>query len=211
LTEKALPKSTLKTVRLLLWGLVALALIGTAVLFLIPRTKAPEQSAGPVKASFGGPFVLVGGDGKPFSSASLAGKPFAIFFGFTRCPDTCPTTLARLTRLRKELPQGDSSLAIVFVTVDPERDTAAEVGRYSELFASPVIGLTGTPAAIGQVKRTFSVYSKKVPTSGGDYTVESLDPDERTALAEIGAEIHILPLTPGKSTTAVIEKMEGQD
>jgi protein SCO1/2 len=157
--------------RVVLWCLVALAAIAAGLLLVMQRGNRPNNVQ-TVQETIGGPFTLTGGDGKPFSSASLAGKPFAIFFGFTRCPDTCPTTLARLTRLRKELPQGDSSLAIVFVTVDPERDTAAEVGRYSELFASPVIGLTGTPAAIGQVKKEFSVYSKKVPTSGGDYTVD---------------------------------------
>jgi len=157
--------------RVVLWCLVALAAIAAGLLLVMQRGNRPNNVQ-TVQETIGGPFTLTGGEGKPFSSASLAGKPFAIFFGFTRCPDTCPTTLARLTRLRKELPQGDSSLAIVFVTVDPERDTAAEVGRYSELFASPVIGLTGTPAAIGQVKKEFSVYSKKVPTSGGDYTVD---------------------------------------
>ena len=157
--------------RVVLWCLVALAAIAAGLLLVMQRGNRPNNVQ-TVQETIGGPFTLTGGDGKPFSSASLAGKPFAIFFGFTRCPDTCPTTLARLTRLRKELPQGDSSLAIVFVTVDPERDTAAEVGRYSELFASPVIGLTGTPAAIEQVKKEFSVYSKKVPTSGGDYTVD---------------------------------------
>jgi len=157
--------------RVVLWCLVALAAIAAGLLLVMQRGNRPNNVQ-TVQETIGGPFTLTGGDGKPFSSASLAGKPFAIFFGFTRCPDTCPTTLARLTRLRKELPQGDSSLAIVFVTVDPERDTAAEVGRYSEQFASPVIGLTGTPAAIGQVKKEFAVYSKKVPTSGGDYTVD---------------------------------------
>ena len=157
--------------RVVLWCLVALAAIAAGLLLVMQRGNRPNNVQ-TVQETIGGPFTLTGSDGKPFSSASLAGKPFAIFFGFTRCPDTCPTTLASLTRLRKELPQGDSSLAIVFVTVDPERDTAAEVGRYSELFGSPVIGLTGAPAVIEQIKKEFSVYSKKVPTSGGDYTVD---------------------------------------
>lgn len=162
MTEKALPKSTLKTVRLLLWGLVALALIGTAVLFLIPRTKAPEQSAGPVKASFGGPFVLVGGDGKPFSSKALAGKPYAIYFGFTRCGDVCPTTLSRLVRLRRKV-ANDQAMHILFVTIDPANDGPKEVGQYAGLFDAPIIGLTGAQSQIDQVKRQYGIYAEPVP------------------------------------------------
>ena len=162
MTEKALPKSTLKTVRLLLWGLVALALIGTAVLFLIPRGKAPEQSAGPVKASFGGPFVLVGGDGKPFSSKALAGKPYAIYFGFTRCGDVCPTTLSRLVRLRRKV-ANDQAMHILFVTIDPANDGPKEVGQYAGLFDAPIIGLTGAQSQIDQVKRQYGIYAEPVP------------------------------------------------
>jgi len=148
---------------------VAAIAVGTK---LVMQQEHGTQSAQSGQALIGGPFTLTGSDGKPFSSTRLSGKPFAIFFGFTRCPDTCPTTLARLTRLRKQLPEGDASLAIVFVTVDPERDTPEEVGRYAELFGSPVFGLTGTPAAIDRVKKEFFVFSEKVPTAKGDYTVD---------------------------------------
>ena len=88
----------MKQVRILLWALVAIAVVGGAALFLIPREHAhsPEVHTTTVKASLGGPFTLVGADSKPFSSATLAGKPYAIFFGFTRCGDVCPTTLGRL-------------------------------------------------------------------------------------------------------------------
>ena len=107
----------------------------------IDRTPTREPVA------IGGPFTLTDSKGLPFSSVKLAGKPFAIFFGFTHCPDVCPTTLARLARLRRQLGRGDDSFAIVFVTVDPERDGPQEVGRYTALFGTPVIGLTGTPTA----------------------------------------------------------------
>jgi protein SCO1/2 len=127
-------------------------------------------SASPI--SFGGPFNLVGSDGQPFSSARLAGKPYAIFFGYTQCPDVCPTTLARLVRLRRQLDDGEQPFKIVFVSVDPEHDTPTEVGRYTELFGSPVIGLTGSPAQVDQVKKTFGIYSKKVPDGQGGYTVD---------------------------------------
>ncbi|MFL6850319.1 MAG: SCO family protein [Sphingomicrobium sp.] len=164
MTEKAPTKSSLKRVRLLLWGLVALALIGTAALFLLPRQQAPNESAGPVKASFGGSFVLVGGDGKPFSSQSLAGKPYAIYFGFTRCGDVCPTTLSRLVKLRREV-ANDRAMHILFVTIDPANDGPNEVGQYARLFDAPIIGLTGSQSKIDQVKRQYGIYAEPVPHS----------------------------------------------
>ena len=102
-SENAPPPGRLKQVQILLWVLVALAVAGTAALFLIPRAVPPAGTITTVTAKdFGGPFTLVGGDGKPFSSASLAGKPYAIYFGYTRCGDVCPITLARLAKLRGE-------------------------------------------------------------------------------------------------------------
>ena len=122
--------------------------------------------------TIGGPFTLTASTGKPFSSAELNGKPAAIFFGFTHCPDVCPTTLARLTKLRRELGKGDDALSIVFISVDPERDTPAEVDSYMKLYDTPVIGLTGTPAQIEQVKKQFGIYSRKVDQPGGGYSVD---------------------------------------
>jgi len=160
---------TLKRIRLLLWLLVALAVIGMAILlFRQPGQFAPKAEA----FAIGGPFTLTDSEGLPFSSVKLAGKPFAIFFGFTHCPDVCPTTLARLARLRSQLGRGDDSFAIIFVTVDPERDGPQEVGRYTALFNSPVIGLTGTPAQIEQVKKQFGIFSAKVEQPGADYSVD---------------------------------------
>jgi protein SCO1/2 len=162
LTEKAPPKSTLKQVRMLLWVLVAVAVAGTAALLLIPRAQAPIESSGPVKASFGGPFTLVGSDGKPFSSQALAGKPYAIYFGFTRCGDVCPTTLSRLVKLRREA-ASDQAMRILFVTIDPANDGPKEVGQYAGLFSAPIIGLTGTQSQIEEVKRQYGIYAEPVP------------------------------------------------
>ena len=156
--------------RILLWALAALALAGFAVL-LLRGPAAPPPSA-PAAATLGGPFTLVGTDGREFSSRELDGKPYAIFFGFTHCPDVCPTTLARLIRLRRQLDDGPAKLNIVFVTVDPERDPPAELGRYLEMFHEPLIGLTGTPAQIDRVKRQFGIYSQKVADQAGGYTVD---------------------------------------
>lgn len=161
----------MKRIRMVLWVIVALA--AAVLVFLHFRPADDRQTKEPVTmVSFGGPFTLTGADGKPFSSARLNGKPYAIFFGFTNCPDVCPTTLARLVRLRQQIGKGDDAFEIVFVTVDPERDGPAEVGRYADMLGSPVIGLTGSPAQIEQVKKQFGIYSKKVPDEHGGYSVD---------------------------------------
>jgi protein SCO1/2 len=160
----------MRRVRILLWALVAVTLAAFAFLsFRSARSPAP-QSQPMVMSSIGGPFTLVGSDGKPFSSAKLNGNPYVIFFGFTHCPDVCPTTLARLVKLRKEL--SDEPFEIVFVTVDPERDGPTEVGSYAKAFNSPIIGLTGSPAQIEQVKNQFGIFSQKVPDESGGYSVD---------------------------------------
>ena len=162
----------MRTVRIVLWVLVAIAAAAFAYLTLKPAAQQQPEGAAINLAGMGGPFTLTGSDGKPFSSSALSGKPHAIFFGFTHCPDVCPTTLARLVKLRNELGAGDDSFRILFVTVDPERDGPAEVGKYAELFNSPVIGLTGTPAQIDQVKKQFGIFSRKVPDESGSYSVD---------------------------------------
>lgn len=161
MTPKSSPRTNLRRVRLLLWSLVGLALIGTVVLFLVPRLKTPatEETA---KASFGGRFILVDGNGQPFSSEKLAGKPYAMYFGFTRCGDVCPTTLQRLVRLRKEA-GSENAMSIVFVTIDPAHDGPREVGQYAQLFNSPIVGLTGSPAQIDQVKKQYGIFAEPSP------------------------------------------------
>lgn len=154
----------MKTARIILWLLVAAAVIGLGALAL--RGPRPE----PTQVSFGGPFTLIDSKGQPFASNKLAGRPYAIFFGFTHCPDVCPTTLARLVNLRRQMGD-DQAFQILFVSVDPERDGPAEVGRYSALFDAPIIGLTGSPAQIAQVKKQFGIFSEKVGT-GENYTVD---------------------------------------
>lgn len=159
--------------RFLLWLLIGIAAI--VGLWFAVRPPSPPRDVVAQRtslASFGGPFTLVGGDGRLFSSTALNGKPFAIFFGFTHCPDVCPTTLARLARLRKQLGKGDDGFAIVFVSVDPQRDGPREVGAYTRLFGIPVIGLTGSPAQIERVKKQYGIFSAKVAQPGGDYSVD---------------------------------------
>lgn len=153
----------LHRVRLIVWALVGVAALVFAFLLLRPSDPNARVEPGMPGFTLGGPFTLTGADGKPFSSQQLAGKPYAIFFGFTNCPDVCPNTLARLAKFRQQLGKGDDSFRIVFVTVDPERDTPEAVGAYSALFDTPVIGLTGSPAQIAQVAKQHGIYHAKVP------------------------------------------------
>lgn len=151
----------LRQVRVLLWLLVALAVIGAAALFLIPRgTQGPRPAT--LTATLGGPFTLVDGGGQPFESSRLEGRPYAIFFGFTNCPDVCPTTLARLAKLRRSA-GGEKAFDIVFVSIDPERDTSAAMDRYAKMFGAPIIALTGSPQQIDAVKKSYGIYAEKAP------------------------------------------------
>lgn len=162
----------MRRIRILLWLLVGAAVIGFGALLLVRTNAGPRGASSEAGFTLGGPFTLTGSDGQPFSSSALTGKPYAIFFGFTHCPDVCPTTLSRLVRLREQLGNGRDSPAILFVTVDPERDGPTEVGKYAELFKAPIIGLTGSPAQIAQVKKQFGIFSQKVSDGSGGYSVD---------------------------------------
>jgi protein SCO1 len=156
------PRNRLKQVRTLLWLLVAITLVGIAALLLLRRDDAdPPQVRTATTASLGGAFTLVDADRKPFSSEQLQGKPYLIFFGFTRCGDVCPTTLSRLVKLRREA-ASDQALNIVFVTIDPKNDGPKEVGQYATLFDAPIIGLTGSQAQISHVKKQYGIHAEPV-------------------------------------------------
>jgi protein SCO1/2 len=161
MVEQGAPANRIKQLRIGLWLLVAVALAGVTALLLIPRAQT-SRAQPQATASFGGPFTLVGADGKAFSSQALAGKPYAIYFGFTRCGDVCPTTLSRLVKLRRQA-ASDDALRILFVTIDPTNDGPKEVGQYAELFGAPIIGLTGSQAQIDQVKRQYGIFAQPVP------------------------------------------------
>ena len=161
----------IRRIRLILWLFVGLAAVAAMGLWLRAERKplAPPVS---MPVTIGAPFTLTSSDGSRFASAGMAGTPYAMFFGFTHCPDVCPTTLARLAKLRRQLPKGDTAFAILFVTVDPERDTLAEMARYAALFSTPIVALTGTPAEIAAVTKSFGIYSKRVAQPGGGYSVD---------------------------------------
>jgi protein SCO1/2 len=114
-----------------------------------------------------GEFHLTDNLGRPFALRDLQGKPSLVFFGFTHCPDVCPTTLAKLARIKKD--SGLQGLRVVFITVDPERDDASTVNHYVQAFDPDFIGLTGDSAALAA---QFGVAVNKIILPGGDYTMD---------------------------------------
>jgi len=190
----------MRQLRLFLWVLVGLVAAGMG--FYLWTSAAPQAQQDDYRSAIGGPFTLVGSNGQPFSSQKLAGRPHAIFFGFTHCPDICPTTLARLVNLRNAM--GEDSFDIVFVSVDPKRDGPAEVGAYADLFGAPIIGLSGSQDQIDKIKKQFGVYSEEVPTDDGSYTVDHT----ATVFLMDGAGNFLMTLSPEESRDASLAKLQ---
>jgi protein SCO1 len=159
--------TALKIIRYTAWAAVAaLAIVAGLVAF----GMKPGGSNMPLAVQIGGPFALTSHEGKRFTDKDLAGKPFALFFGFANCPDICPTTLLELTNRMTEIGAPAKDLRIVFVTVDPEQDTPAFLKTYLSNFDPRIIGLTGTPAEIADIAKAYRALYQKVPTSTG-YTM----------------------------------------
>ena len=153
----------------------ALAVVLTIVGFTMAtgsNRSGPGQSRSTGVATVGGPFTLTGTDGKTVTEKDLLGKPSAIFFGFTFCPEVCPTTLFELTTLAEQLGPDADKLNFVFVSVDAERDGPEEMKQYLTAFHSGIIGLTGTPQQIDAAAKAFKIYYTKVPLENGDYTMD---------------------------------------
>ncbi|MCB1464186.1 MAG: SCO family protein [Nitratireductor sp.] len=160
----------MKTIRIVAWILVAVICAGMAYALISQRTgKGITEMVG---AQIGGPFTLEKTDGSVFTDKDLAGKPYAMFFGFTHCPEVCPTTLWEASGWLKELGTDADRIAIYFVTVDPERDTGELLAEYLTSFDPRITGLTGTNEQIEQIKQAYRVYARKVPLEDGDYTMD---------------------------------------
>ena len=123
-------------------------------------------------ASIGGPFQLVDQSGQTVTEKDLKGKPTLIFFGFTHCPDVCPTALFEISEVLRAMGKDADRVNAWFISVDPQRDTAAAMKDYLSSFDPHLKGLTGDEAAVAKVITGFRVYAKKVPTTDGDYTMD---------------------------------------
>jgi protein SCO1/2 len=123
-------------------------------------------------SGIGGPFQLVDQDGHAISDNDFRGKPFLVFFGFTHCPDVCPTTLFDVSEVMRRLGPDADRTAALFISVDPERDTPELLKDYLSNFDPHLRGVTGKPETIAAVAKAYRVYYKKVPTTGDDYTMD---------------------------------------
>jgi protein SCO1/2 len=122
--------------------------------------------------AFGEPFVLVDHHGDQITEAAFRGQPSAVFFGFTYCPDVCPTTLFEMDAWLNELGPEGENIRAYFVSVDPERDTPEVLGRYITNVTDKVTGITGEPEDVARMARSFGIYVRKVDLEGGDYTID---------------------------------------
>lgn len=160
------------------WILVAFAgVLGFATVTLSMICATSVRGAAYGFAAFtpiGGPFTLVDDTGATVTEKTLAGKPYAIYFGYTYCPEVCPTTLLDLSRWIQKLGADADKLNYAFVTVDPERDTVESIHAYLSSFDKHIRGYTGTPAQIAQIAKEYRVYYKKIPTDDGGYTMDHL-------------------------------------
>jgi len=123
-------------------------------------------------SAIGGPFQLVDQDGKRVTDQDLKGRPSLVFFGYTHCPDVCPTTLFDVSEVMRALGRDADRAAAYFITVDPERDTPAAMKDYLSSFDPHLRALTGDRPAIDAVEKAYRVYAKKVPTESGDYSMD---------------------------------------
>ena len=147
--------------------LAGLVLFSSIVLIVGGRNPVSVMAS-----AIGGAFNLLDQDGKAITDQDLKGRPFLVFFGFTHCPDICPTTLFEMSEVLRKLGPDADRVNALFITVDPERDTPAVLKDYLSSFDPHMRGLTGDPAAIAAVEKTYRVYARKVPLDGGDYTMD---------------------------------------
>jgi protein SCO1/2 len=124
------------------------------------------------QSGVGGPFRLTDQNGKTVTDADFKGHPTLVFFGFTRCPEVCPTTLFDISEVLNKLGPDAGRVNALFITVDPERDPPEKLKDYLSSFNPHLTGLGGDPAALAAVAKAYRVYYKKVPQDNGDYTMD---------------------------------------
>lgn len=153
---------------------VALLSIGSLVLLLtlaVFFAVFGRQASNPPLAEMGGQFQLVDTEGSVVTQDDLVGKPALLFFGFTYCPDVCPTTLFNLTRLIQQLGNQADQFNYLFVSLDWERDGPEQLARYISVFDERIRGLSGNEAQINAIADAYRVQYERVPMEQGDYTI----------------------------------------
>ena len=154
-------------------ALAGLLVVAAGVLLAMALRDGPRGVAGTALANaIGGPFQLIDQNGKPVSDVELKGKWQLVFFGYTHCPDTCPTALNEISLALDQLGKKRQDVEVVFITVDPDRDTPDVLKSYVQSFDAPIIALTGSPEAIKQAAKAYRVFYAKHPRPDGDYDMD---------------------------------------
>ena len=186
-------------------GFLIGAIAGAGVLLVAnPQGGQPVQSSG--AALIGGPFSLVGADGKPVTDRDFRGRYMLIFFGFTHCPDICPAELQVIAQALEQLGDKAKTVVPIFITLDPERDTPEAMANYVKSFGPNFVGLTGSPEAIAAAAKAYRVAYSQVENkdSAGDYSVDHsalvylMDPEGR----------YVTHFSYGLSADQMAEKLE---
>jgi protein SCO1/2 len=163
----------LRTIRMAAWFLVVVVAVFTGAIWATREFK-PVPEAVPISSAvsqFGGTFSIADMNGKRVTERDLAGHPSLMFFGFTYCPDVCPTTLTDISGWLETLGDEAKDLAVYFVSVDPERDTPEQLRDYLAAFDGRIMGLVGTPAETARIADAWRVVYKKVP-QGDSYVID---------------------------------------
>lgn len=158
--------------RTIQFGLLGVAAVVAAILGYLTLSQLNGSAPPLVTVQIGGPFALASSKGGIVSSADLKGKPYAMFFGFTHCPEVCPTTLYEMSTALAKLGDGAKDFRVFFVSVDPERDTVENMRDYMASFDPRMEALVPTMEQLTQIARDFRVYYAKIPTSDGSYTMD---------------------------------------
>jgi protein SCO1/2 len=140
-----------------------------AIVVLTGRVAAPVAQQ---VAAIGGPFRLIDQHGREVTEQDFKGRPFLVFFGFTHCPDVCPTALFEISEILRALGPDAERTRALFITVDPERDTPPVMKDYLSSFDPRLVGLTGDAAAVAAAAKAYRAYFKKVPLDQGGYTMD---------------------------------------
>ena len=167
--------SLLRKVRVALWVMVGIAgaLLGALAMgwWQVDGPGAAVQSAVTDVAPLGGPFTMTDHRGQIFTMEDLGGRPTMMFFGFTACPEVCPTTLNDISGWLADLGPDADRLNAVFVSVDPERDSVEQIAGYLTAFDHRIVGLTGTPAQLGAMAKGYRFFYERIEIEGGGYTM----------------------------------------
>ncbi len=165
----------MRTIRFVAWILVVLV-AGVTIAVLVSgdvrEAVLGNPGDGPGIADIGGPFEMVDHTGKTVTEADFLGKPSVYFFGFTHCPDVCPTTLYEMSTYLEELGEDADKLNVAFVTVDPQRDTPQIMGDYISPFDPHIPALSGSPEQVAAMVKAWRVYARKVEQDDGEYTMD---------------------------------------